>query len=937
MVRKFGMLVLVAMLAIWAGGAMASEVSPVADASTQVDDATLASDAPAQPGAPGTKEARMKPRPYAEELQKKLKKPAPPQSEPKFKPWDKVVTKDHKKNEGLLTFYTKGEEVLLEINKDQLDKPMLAILSLSQGIGSHFIYGGLPVDDIMFDFHRDEDHLQMRRLSSNFRAGDDAQLKEALKLTFSNSILENFAIKTERDGKIIVDAKDFLLSDVAGASYWMGGAFGQPVRLDTKKGYMAGIQNFPTNTEVDTRLTYSASRPEALFLPSVPDSRAIQIGISWSIRQLPETPMMPRIADDRMGYFTTSHKDFTKEKEETFFTHYANRWRLEKKDPTAAVSEPVQPIIFYIDHTVPAEYAPYMIAGVNMWQKAFEAAGFKNAIIGKMAPTKEEDPNYNPVDARYNTIRWNTSDQVSYGAIGPSRVDPRTGEIIDADILFEHNIVHNFGKSYRRLSGPRPALMGVDPNLKQLWMTEEERKAEEAMLALPYFKQRPYAMCTVDNCMELGAQMMRLSMLAAGVVEAGGEVPIEYIGEALTFVAAHEVGHTIGLRHNFKSSGATPYDKLNDKGTIEQIGMTGSVMDYPTPNVAKDSGKQGYYFTPVVGTGDMWVIKWGYAQVDGATAKDQKKATDAIAETCLEKGHLYGTDEDTYPAGALDPRSNINDLSDDPMAWATERSAICDALLKGGLLEDRVVKDGEDYVPLRSAVQTLFLTKYTCANVAVKNIGGMYTERAHKGGGKDPYTPVPAATQRKALDFVISSALKADAFALSPAMVNKLQDDKMWSWENNLFANGRRFDFPITDWVASMQTGVLFNLMNPALQTRVVDQQYKSADPFKLSELYTALTKSVWTANMTPKGNTAGWDRNLQRTYTDMLISQVVTPGAATPQDAVALSRLNLQRISGAAKGALAKPGLDDETNAHLMETVARIDRALNAGRDADF
>jgi len=931
MFRKLGLLAVACLMVVMTKAAVAS------DALTEPTTAALDVDAPATPAAPAATSERMKPRPYAVELQKKLKKPGPPPSKPKFKPWDEIVTKEHKKTEGLITMYTKGEEVLLEIKKEDLDKPMLAILSISQGIGSDFVYGGLPIDDIMFDFHRDEDHIQLRRLTTNFRAPGNEELERAMDLTFADAILENFAIKTERDGKVVIDVREFFLSDIAGMSMYLNGALEQPMRLDSKKGYFGSIKNFPTNTEIDTRLTYASSRPEVLFRPNFPDARAIQVGVAWSIRKLPEEPMVPRIADDRVGYFTTSFKDFTKEKTETFFTHYANKWRLEKKDPTAAVSEPKQQIVYYIDSTVPKEYVPYMIAGVNLWQKAFEAAGFKDAIVGKPAPTKEEDPNYDPVDARYNTIRWNVNDQVSYGAIGPSRVDPRTGEIIDADILFEHNIVHNFGKNWRRVSAPRPALMELDQNLKQLWMTPEERAREEVVHALPYFKNRPYMFCSIDNCMGLGAEMMRLSMLINGIMEAGEEVPMEYIGAALTFVAAHEVGHTLGLRHNFKSSGAVPYDQLNDKATIDKIGMTGSVMDYPTPNVSANAATQGYYYTPIVGTYDLWAIEWGYKPIDGATAVEQSKQLEALARECTEKAHLYGTDEDTYPMGALDPRSNTNDLSDNPMKWASERMSICNDLLMSGKLEDRVVADGGDYVPLRAAVQSLFGQKYVCSNIATKTIGGAYTERAHKGDGKDPFTPITADEQRKALQFVVENALKSNAYALSPQMLDKMQDDKMWSWENNLFQPGRRFDFPLSDWVEAMQTGVLFNVMNPYLQARVVDNAYKTADAFKLSELYSTLTKAIWTDNLTPNGKTAAWDRNLQRVYTDMLIQQVVQPYPVTPQDAVALSRLTLTRIKSSAQSGLQRKGLDDETNAHLMETIARVDRALNASREANF
>ena len=935
MFRKLGLLAVACLMVVTTNSAVAS------DALTVPTTTALDVDAPpaTPPAAPAAKEEdkRMKPRPYAVELQKKKKKTGPPPTKPKFKPWDEIVTKDHKKVEGLLTFYIKGEDVLLEVKKDDLDKPMLAILSISQGIGSDFVYGGLPIDDIMFDLHRDEDHVQMRRLTVNFRAPGDPELERALDLTFAEAILENFAIKTERDGKVVIDVREFFLSDIAGMSMYLNGALNQPMRLDSKKGYFGSIKNYPINTEVDTRLTFASSRPEALYKPNFPDARAIQVGVAWSIRKLPEEPMTPRIADDRVGYFTTSFKDFTKEKQETFFTHYANKWRLEKKDPAAAVSEPVKQIVYYIDNTVPTEYAPYMIAGVNMWQKAFEAAGFKEAIVGKLAPTKEEDPNYDPVDARYNTIRWNVNDQVSYGAIGPSRVDPRTGEIIDADILFEHNIVHNFGKGWRRVAAPRTTLMEVDHNLKQLWMTPEERAREEAIHSLPYFKNRPYMFCAIDNCMGLGAEMMRLSLLINGMIEAGEEVPMEYIGAALTFVAAHEVGHTIGLRHNFKSSGAVPYDQLNDKATVDQIGMTGSVMDYPTPNVSANAATQGYYYTPIVGTYDMWAIEWGYKPIDGTTPEEQAASLDAIARECTEKAHLYGTDEDTYPMGALDPRSNTNDLSDNPMKWASERMSICNDLLMTGKLESRVVPDGGDYVPLRSAVQALFAQKYVCSNIATKTVGGAYTERAHKGDGKDPFTPITAEDQRKALAFIVENALKSNAYALSPEMLDKMQDDKMWSWENNLFAPGRRFDFPLSDWVEAMQTGVLFNVMNPFLQARVVDNAYKTTNPFKLSELYSSLTKAIWTDNLTPNGKTAAWDRNLQRVYTDMLIQQVVQPYPVTPQDAVALSRLTLTRIKSSAQSGLARKGLDDETNAHLMETIARVDRALNASREANF
>jgi hypothetical protein len=879
---------------------------------------------------------RMKRRDYSNRLANKVKKPGPPPKKPKYKPWNKVVTKDHQKQEGLLPLYIKQEEVLLELSDELLNKPMLAVMHLSQGIGSHFLFGGLPVDNVMFDFHRQEDHIQVRRLSTQFRANGDEALEKSLDLTFTESILASLPIKTEKKGKIVVDIKKLFLSDVSGMSMWLGAVFQQPVRLDGKKGYFESIKNYPENTEVDTRLTYMPGRAQTLNLPNVPDPRYVQVGVQWSIHKLPEEPMMPRIADDRIGYFTTTHKDFTKVGNESFFVHYSNRWRLEKKDSSAAVSEPVEPIVYYMDHTIPEDYVQYIMEGVELWQRAFEKAGFKNAIIAKRAPTPEEDPEFDPEDARYNTIRWSTSDQVMYGAIGPSQVDPRTGEIINADILFEHSMVATFGKVWRRFAGPEAALMSVDPGLKEFWMTDEELAAEISFDNIPQLRDKGHMMCALQDWIRFGGHMQWMALVANGTIEAGEEMPMEYIGEALRFVSAHEVGHTLGLRHNFKSSGSTPYGDLHDKDIVEEIGMTGSVMDYSAPNISRDPDAQGYYYAPSVGTYDDWAITYGYKQVEGENEWEQYANLQDITEQSTEKRHLYGTDEDTYPRAALDPRCNIWDLSDDVFTWSDERIAICDDLLLTGRLEDRVVKDGDNYLGLTNGVVTLLIQKYIACNMVVKNIGGSYAERAHKGSGVTPIHPVSAAQQQKAFDFIVKHGLDSDRFMLTPDLVNKLQDDKMWSWQNNPFRRAR-FDFPLANWVATIHNALLTNLMNPTLQARVVENEYKSERPFRLADLYNGLTRTIWTDNVTPSGQAAGLDRNLQRLYTYRLIAQVTTPYPGTPTDAIDLSRLHLRRVRNAANSALQRSGLDDATNAHLMETIARIDRALDAQRVTGF
>jgi hypothetical protein len=254
-------------------------------------------------------------------------------------------------------------------------------------------------------------------------------------------------------------------------------------------------------------------------------------------------------------------------------------------------------------------------------------------------------------------------------------------------------------------------------------------------------------------------------------------------------------------------------------------------------------------------------------------------------------------------------------------------------------LENRICAEGESYAPLRSAVQTLLIQNYLALQLAVKYVGGQYTERSHKGdpGGNLPLTPVAPADQRKALDFLIENAFSADAFAISPGLLNKLQDNKLRDWQNRLFAQGRRFDFPLTNWAAAIQNAVLSNLLQPMLLQRVVDAEYKVDNPFRLSALFRSLTREIWLDHPTPTGKTAVMQRNLQRIYLSKLISMITKPYPGTPDEAIALARLNLRRIRSSANTVLQKQGLSDEVNAHLLESIARIDRALEAKMEAAF
>jgi hypothetical protein len=838
--------------------------------------------------------------------------------------WSKV-TKDATKKEGFFTTWTKKENFYWEVKPNQLKKPFLLNAHFSKGIGTAFQLGGLPIADGMVHFERQGERLFLVLPNVRITAtGPDSAYRYAVENSFGGSVVQSFKIEAEKDSTMLVDMTPFFVSDGLDLSTRLRAGTTKTFRFDKERSAVTSHKTFPKNIEVEALLTYSPNDRENLSLLSVPDNRFVPVSIHYSFLQLPEEPYVPRFADERVGYFIDTWKDMSHDYKDDFWVRAINRWKLEKKDPTAAVSEVKEPIVFYLDRTIPAEWRPYVRAGVEEWQKCFEAAGLKNAIIAKDEPMN--DPDWDAEDARYSTIRWITSNEPSFGAIGPSQTDPRTGQILQADILIEGSMITGYSNQWRRF---------LDQNT-----------ISEALGALPADVVRmgldPKYLCMAGVGHAEGGAFLATSMMLDGLTPPGQPVPKEYVGQGLKSVTMHEVGHTLGLRHNFKSSVATPMDQLHSKEYVSKHGLTGSIMDYDTPNVSSDPSRQGWYFSPTLGPYDYWVIRYGYTPTSATTSEDDYKLVEAIAREASQPGHEYGTDEDTYPSEATDPRCNIYDLGADPLGFAKERTNYVSKLWRSPNLEDRLMKDGDSYVTLRRALDGLLIQYTRGLSHARKYVGGNWASRAHKGdpGAAASFVPVTPDVQRDALAFVAERAFSPKAFDIPSPLLEKIGRDQYFDWGSNLFNYGQQ-EYPFLSRVELIQTGMMNGLMAPALLSRIREQEHRSPKPLKLADVFDQLTSSIMT-ELAPRGGAqqlAALDtpmprRELQRAYVDRLSEIVNSSPAGMPEDAEALARLQLTRIGEASQRGLAAAAPKSETvRAHLMELRARTKRALEAQR----
>ncbi|NRD22484.1 zinc-dependent metalloprotease [Winogradskyella litoriviva] len=840
--------------------------------------------------------AFMAPQNAEAQRKKKKKKDQTEAAAPKPKSKTKSIkdlTKSSKKIEGLFTMYrdTITGSLQMVISEDQIGKEYIHFNQVSNGVidAGRFrgAYGGSKVFKVKKYFNK----IEFVSQNTSFYFDPENAISKSKDANTSEGIMATVKIEAQDDksGLYLIKADGLFLKETfsqvkpprfPGASplsFTLG-------NLDKTKTKINTIKNYEDNTNLEVEYVYS--KPSVLNGGSrgVTDGRNVSIKVFHSLIAMPENDYEIRLDDPRVGYFTTQVNDQTATNSAPY-KDLVHRWNLVKKDPNAAISEPVKPITWWMENSTPVEWRETITQGVLEWNKAFEKAGFKNAMVVKLQP---DDADWDAGDINYNVLRWTSSPNPPFGGYGPSFVNPKTGEIIGADIMLEY--VHFTNRVF----------------YDQLF---DLAKADAEFDATDYL-QKNKVLCS------FGHVMHENTMFGQAVIEAASGSELEMARmkeEAMLALIMHEVGHTLGLNHNMKASQLFSPEELANKDFIEGKCLTGSVMDYAGINLTKNRADQGQYYDTTVGPYDVWAIQFGYTPFKSEEEKI------ALLNRSTEPQLIFGNDADDMraPGKAIDPRVMIGDLSNDQIGYSIDRIKLVDSMMKD--VKSKFSKKGESYQELRRAYYILSGQRATAVNVISRFIGGVYVDRAMIGqeGGTQPYTPVSLEDQKRAMDALKKYAFAPDAFNAPNDLYNSLAMQR----RGYGFMRGPE-DPKIHNQVLTYQSNVLRHLLHRNTLQRITDSELYGND-YSLSKFMTDLNTSIFKADIF--GNVNSFRQNLQLAYTNMLIEMLIgKQNGRYTNNAKSMALYNLKQIRN-----MAAPSGNVSSKAHKQHLRTLIDNAL--------
>ncbi|RAJ11061.1 uncharacterized protein DUF5117 [Chitinophaga skermanii] len=806
---------------------------------------------------------------------------------------DKV--KSSRKEDGLFTLYqdTVTGSVQMYIRKDQLNKPFVYQSFSMNGPTTLFLNQSMHRSNFVFKMKKAYDKVEFQLVNTNFYYDPNNAVSKTDGVDISEAVFFSDKPSAEDENGYLIAVDGLMLSDKLdpvkpttppgmppGAMFNLGG-------LNPTKSKYYKISAYPTNTAIQVDLAYDNPMPFNGGGKDITDARYVRVRMQHTFIEMPKNDFRARLEDPRIGYFSEEVNDQTS-LSATPYRDRIHRWNLKKKDPNAAISEPVEPIVWYVENTTPVEYRQTIIEAGLKWNEAFEKAGFKNAVVMKMQP---DDATWDPGDVQYNVIRWVASATPSYGAIGPSFVNPVTGQILGADITVEW------------------ASGSYSPVLEDLLSNNGAAFNNQA---IDNHFHPDGARCTMAA--ELKAQFVA----GATFVEAGNASPAEVSEmhkQFLYYLILHEMGHTLGLNHNMKSSQLWSPAEINNKSLTRQYGQLGSVMDYPAINVALDKSQQGDYYTTKPGPYDLWAIEYGYVET---TPENEKATLDKILARSTDPKLAFGNDADDMrsPGKAIDPRVMINDLTNDAVAYAEDRYKLVNNIMPK--LKAKYSKPGQSYAELRARYGTLVGQRNSMTQVVSRYIGGVYVDRsfADQNSSTKPFTPVPYELQKKAMTVLTKYVFAPDAFKADESLYPYLQMQR----RGFNFMSGTE-DPKITGNFAAHGGGAIMHILHPTTLQRITNSRLYG-NKYTAAEVVGDLTKAIFAADLA--GNVNVYRQYLQNEY----VRQLAAIPGSTMYDSVSkgVAIYNLKKIRQQLAAAVVG---DEETKAHRANIVFTIDKAL--------